>query len=77
MPFAEPTEPTAEEWLAGVFEERAFPQRLLPTYTAAVIALFDRSAAERLRAAGFTEAADVLEPDQAVLDAAFGWPELE
>ncbi|MFD4795025.1 hypothetical protein [Streptomyces anulatus] len=72
MPLAQPTEPTAEEWLAGVFEERAFPQRLLPTYTAAVAALFDRSAAKRLRVSGFTEAADALEPDQAVIDAAFG-----
>ncbi|MCD9904592.1 hypothetical protein LUR56_39960 [Streptomyces sp. MT29] len=72
MTYPPPTEPTAEEWLAGVFEERAFPDRLLPTYTAAVKALFDRSAAERLRAAGFSEAAEALEPDPAVIDAAFG-----
>ncbi|WP_399553978.1 hypothetical protein [Streptomyces anulatus] len=72
MAYPPPSAPTAEEWLARVFEERAFPARLLPTYTAAVIALFDRSAAERLRAAGFAEAADALEPDPAVIDAAFG-----
>ncbi|MFG2408788.1 hypothetical protein ACGFR8_31480 [Streptomyces brevispora] len=58
--------------VAGLFEESNLRPSLMPTYTAAVGALFDRDAAARLRAAGFVDAATFLEPDQAVIDEAFG-----
>ncbi|MET8717372.1 hypothetical protein ABZV52_29850 [Streptomyces sp. NPDC004735] len=65
-------DPTAQSVVASLFEETGLPSSLMPAYTAAVSALYDRDAAARLRAAGFTEAADALEPDQAVIDEAFG-----
>ncbi|MEU9495873.1 hypothetical protein AB0D73_29350 [Streptomyces sp. NPDC048215] len=65
-------QPTAKDVLTRLLEENGLPPSLMPTYTAAVSALFDRDAAARLRTAGFTDAADALEPDQAVIDEAFG-----
>lgn len=58
--------------LASLFEETGLRHSLMPTYTAAVEALFDRDAAARLRAAGFMDAAAFLEPDRSVIDEVFG-----
>lgn len=63
---------TGMDVVTGLFEETGLQHSLMPTYTAAVEALFDRSAAVRLRAAGFMDAAAFLEPDQSVIDEAFG-----
>jgi hypothetical protein len=63
---------TPEEILQGLFEETGLGDSLIPVYTAALLALADRRAAARLRAAGHTAAAALLEPDPAVIDEAFG-----
>ncbi|MER6109338.1 hypothetical protein [Streptomyces hirsutus] len=72
MAAMKPQEPTAEEVVKGQFEENGLPSSLVPTYTAAVLALRDRENAATLRAAGFDDAAALLEPDPAVIDEAFG-----
>lgn len=63
---------TAEQRVAGMFEEMGLPDRLIPTYTRAILALRDTESAAMLRAAGFEEAAAALQPDPALLDEAWG-----
>ncbi|MFG2795793.1 hypothetical protein [Streptomyces pseudovenezuelae] len=72
MSVSETPEPSAEELVKGLFEETGLRQSLVPTYTAAVLALRDREKAAELRAAGFGAAADLIEPDSAVIAEAFG-----
>ncbi|MEU2909159.1 hypothetical protein ACFYM3_16195 [Streptomyces massasporeus] len=72
MPVSEAPEPSAEEVVKGLFEETGLHPSLVPTYTAAVLALRDREKAAELRAAGFGAAADFIEPDSAVIAEAFG-----
>ena len=66
------TWPTAEAVIKGLFEENGLRASLVPTYTTAVLALGDHSAAARLRAAGHSAAAAFLEPNPEVIDEAFG-----
>jgi hypothetical protein len=72
MSVSETPEPTAEEVVKGLFEETGLRPALVPTYTAAVLALRDREKAAELRAAGMPEAAALLDPDPAVIAEAFG-----
>lgn len=72
MNAPETQEPTAESVVRGQFEESGLHPSLVPIYTAAVLALRDLESAAKLRQAGFAEAAAHLEPDPAVIAAAFG-----
>jgi hypothetical protein len=63
---------TAEQRVTGLFEEAGLPDRLVPTYTKALLALRDMENAAKLRAAGFQEAAALLQPDPALIEEAWG-----
>jgi hypothetical protein len=64
--------PAARDQVKGMFEETGLRPDLVPMYTDALIALVHREAAERLREAGRREAAALIEPDPAVIDAVWG-----
>ncbi|WP_433860188.1 hypothetical protein [Streptomyces kronopolitis] len=65
-------EKTAWQRAAGVFEESGLRTQLVPTYADALLALRDTEIASRLREAGFTEAAALIQPDPDLVDAAWG-----
>ncbi|MFJ4880171.1 hypothetical protein ACIP93_33855 [Streptomyces sp. NPDC088745] len=74
MTGSETPEPTAESVISGLFHDTGLGARpdLIPVYIAATLALRDHENAATLRAAGHTAAADILEPDPAVIAAAWG-----
>lgn len=63
---------TAEAQVSGLFEETGLRDNLVQTYTKALLALRDTENAARLRAAGHEEAAALLQPDPALIEAAWG-----
>ncbi|MEV0487263.1 hypothetical protein AB0I69_42525 [Streptomyces sp. NPDC050508] len=65
-------ETTAEGRVADLLREAGVREELVPTYAAAHMALRDTENAARLRAAGYPEAAALLQPSAVLIDAAWG-----
>lgn len=65
-------EKTAWRHAASVFEEAGLRPALVPVYADALIALRDTEIAALLREAGFEQAAALVQPDPALVDAALG-----
>ncbi|MFD7922563.1 hypothetical protein ACFV3R_25465 [Streptomyces sp. NPDC059740] len=63
---------TAWQRAATLFEEAGLRRDLIPTYADALLALRDTETAARLRAAGYAEAAALIQPDPDLVDAAWG-----
>ncbi|AWI32726.1 hypothetical protein [Streptomyces tirandamycinicus] len=63
---------TAEKRVSDLLEESGVRDSLIPTYAKAFTALYAMEFAAQLRAEGFEEAAARLQPDPAVIEAAWG-----